>query len=147
MLVLSRHLGESIYIDGGIVVKVVRIAKGCVRLGITAPADTVIKRAELMEQTGEVGPICSHCYQDCAGSYYRPSLMRDDVLCDSCAAAAEREHDTDYAGPMCLHCRKPVSAATGRQQPCYSGNWLCDECAAAAEREWDARREQRRYDL
>jgi carbon storage regulator len=47
MLVLSRKIGESIIIDERIVVDVVRIAGRVVRLGVTAPRELNIRRAEL----------------------------------------------------------------------------------------------------
>ncbi len=49
MLVLSRKLGEEIVIDGGIRITVVDIDRGKIRLGITAPKDVNIWRAELSE--------------------------------------------------------------------------------------------------
>lgn len=47
MLVLTRHVGESIRISGGIVVKVLRSVDGAIRLGIQAPDDVLILRDEL----------------------------------------------------------------------------------------------------
>ncbi len=47
MLVLSRKIGEKIVIDGGIVVVVKRIGSERVVLGIEAPQDVHIARAEL----------------------------------------------------------------------------------------------------
>ncbi len=47
MLVLTRKIGESILIDGGIEVCVVSIRGGRVRLGIAAPPKVAIKRDEL----------------------------------------------------------------------------------------------------
>jgi carbon storage regulator len=47
MLVLGRVKGESIEIDGGIVVTVVRVKGNTVRLGFTAPQETKIKRGEI----------------------------------------------------------------------------------------------------
>lgn len=49
MLVLSRRRDESIEIEGGIKITVVRIHDGTVRLGIDAPANTKILRSELKE--------------------------------------------------------------------------------------------------
>ena len=50
MLVLSRHVGETIHIDGGITITVVRLEAGKVRLGITAPDDMNIWRGELPQR-------------------------------------------------------------------------------------------------
>ncbi len=49
MLVLSRKVGEKVLIGDGIVVTVVSTDRGVVRLGITAPKDTLILRSELTE--------------------------------------------------------------------------------------------------
>ena len=47
MLVLTREINESVVIDGGIVVTVVRIQGSRVRLGITAPDGVLVLRNEL----------------------------------------------------------------------------------------------------
>jgi carbon storage regulator len=47
MLILSRKLNESIIIDGKIVVKVLRIDKDTVKLGIQAPAELPVHREEI----------------------------------------------------------------------------------------------------
>jgi len=47
MLVLTRKAGQSLVIDGGIVVRVVSVEGGKVRLGISAPADVAVDRAEV----------------------------------------------------------------------------------------------------
>jgi carbon storage regulator len=49
MLVLSRKLGEKIVIGDGITLTVVKIDGDKVRLGIVAPEDVPIARAELLE--------------------------------------------------------------------------------------------------
>jgi carbon storage regulator len=49
MLVLGRKPNEKVIIAGLIVVTVVRVAGGQVRLGIEAPADVSIRRAELVQ--------------------------------------------------------------------------------------------------
>ncbi|HTH47879.1 MAG TPA: carbon storage regulator CsrA [Candidatus Limnocylindria bacterium] len=50
MLVLTRKPGESIIIDGRIIVKVVRLDGDAVRIGIEAPADVLIHRQEIYEE-------------------------------------------------------------------------------------------------
>jgi len=50
MLILSRKAGDAIVIDGGIRIVVVQCDRGTVRIGIEAPADVTILRAELVEQ-------------------------------------------------------------------------------------------------
>jgi carbon storage regulator CsrA len=54
MLVLSRKLGEKICIDDGIELEVLEISGNRVRLGISAPQDYRIARAErCFEPIGE----------------------------------------------------------------------------------------------
>lgn len=50
MLVLSRRIGESVVIGGGIVVTVVRVEGETVRLGIAAPANIPVHRQEVFEE-------------------------------------------------------------------------------------------------
>lgn len=50
MLILSRKAGDAIVIDGGIRIVVVQCDRGTVRIGIEAPADLTILRAELLDQ-------------------------------------------------------------------------------------------------
>lgn len=52
MLVLSRRLGEKIFIGHDITIMVVDIDRGKIRLGIEAPKDTQIYREELAETMG-----------------------------------------------------------------------------------------------
>lgn len=47
MLVLSRKIGQRIYIGDNIAVTVVQIGRGGVRLGIEAPDDFAVIREEL----------------------------------------------------------------------------------------------------
>jgi carbon storage regulator len=49
MLILSRKLNESIVIDGRIIVKVLRIEKDTVKLGIQAPIELSVHRQEIYE--------------------------------------------------------------------------------------------------
>jgi carbon storage regulator len=50
MLVLSRKLGEKIYINDNICITVVDIDRGKIRLGIEAPRDVPIFRKELVAE-------------------------------------------------------------------------------------------------
>jgi carbon storage regulator len=50
MLVLSRKLGEKIFIGENICITVVDIDRGKIRLGIEAPRDVPIFRQELLPQ-------------------------------------------------------------------------------------------------
>jgi carbon storage regulator len=58
MLVLSRKLGEKIYIGDNICITVVDIDRGKIRLGIEAPRDVPIYRQELLplNQQHRAGP-------------------------------------------------------------------------------------------
>lgn len=47
MLVLTRRRDESILIDGEITVKVIRVGRGTVKLGIDAPREVRVRRGEL----------------------------------------------------------------------------------------------------
>ena len=47
MLVLSRRIGESIVIGGGITIKVMKIKGNAVQLGFDAPKEIPIHRSEL----------------------------------------------------------------------------------------------------
>ena len=52
MLVLSRKLGEKIYIGDNICITVVDIDRGKIRLGIEAPRDVPVYRSELLPLKG-----------------------------------------------------------------------------------------------
>jgi carbon storage regulator len=47
MLVLSRKLGESVVINGNIRITVADIGNGRVKIGVTAPREVHVARAEL----------------------------------------------------------------------------------------------------
>lgn len=47
MLILSRKSGESLVIDGRIVVKIVRVDGDTVKVGIEAPSDIPVHRQEV----------------------------------------------------------------------------------------------------
>lgn len=49
MLVLSRKLGEKIYVGDKIILTVVDIDRGKIRLGIEAPRDVPVHRQEVYE--------------------------------------------------------------------------------------------------
>jgi len=56
MLVLSRKLGEKIYISDNICITVVDIDRGKIRLGIEAPREVPIFRQELLPDQGQAAP-------------------------------------------------------------------------------------------
>jgi carbon storage regulator len=53
MLVLNRRLDESIVIDGRIVIRVLKVSRGRVRLGIEAPRSCVVLRSEARIEKNE----------------------------------------------------------------------------------------------
>ncbi len=60
MLVLTRKLMEKLYIGDDVCVTIVRIEGGQVRLGIEAPREVPVVRAELVAEPGpepEVPPV------------------------------------------------------------------------------------------
>ena len=59
MLVLSRKLGEKIYIGENICITVVDIDRGKIRLGIEAPRDVPIYRQELLPLKGNTPPAAT----------------------------------------------------------------------------------------
>ncbi len=50
MLILSRKPGESIVIDGRIIVKIIRLDGDLVKVGIEAPAEVPVHRQEVYEE-------------------------------------------------------------------------------------------------
>ncbi len=56
MLVLSRKLGEKIYISENICITVVDIDRGKIRLGIEAPREVPIFRQELLQGKDKKAP-------------------------------------------------------------------------------------------
>jgi len=59
MLVLSRKVGESIFIDGCIKVTVLDVDRGKIRLGIEAPHEVRVLREELLRRLQEFAePAC-----------------------------------------------------------------------------------------
>lgn len=63
MLVLSRKPGEKIHIGAGITITVVEVNGGKIRLGIDAPKEVPIFRAELsylLDRIGAAGAELAH---------------------------------------------------------------------------------------
>lgn len=50
MLVLKRHEQERIIMDGGIVITLVEAKQGYARIGIEAPLEVNVRRAELPDR-------------------------------------------------------------------------------------------------
>lgn len=50
MLILTRKVEQAIVIQGNILVTVLRVERDRVKLGITAPLDVTVLRAELLER-------------------------------------------------------------------------------------------------
>lgn len=60
MLVLTRKLEESIVIDGNIRITVLHVQGDRVRIGISAPCEVHIDRAEVHERRAEFQDVCIH---------------------------------------------------------------------------------------
>jgi carbon storage regulator len=54
MLVLGRRKNQELVITGGIRIKVLSVRGGTVRLGIEAPREITIERAEILSEAGPV---------------------------------------------------------------------------------------------
>jgi carbon storage regulator len=65
MLVLTRGLGEKILIGDGITLTVTRIGTAQVRIGIDAPREILIRRAELVEQWRDESTFVSRGSEEC----------------------------------------------------------------------------------
>lgn len=50
MLILSRNVGESIVVDGRIVVRILRLEGETVKVGIEAPPEVAVHRQEVYEE-------------------------------------------------------------------------------------------------
>jgi carbon storage regulator len=50
MLILSRKTGESLVIDGRVIVKIIRTDGDTVKVGIEAPADIPVHRQEVYDE-------------------------------------------------------------------------------------------------
>jgi carbon storage regulator len=59
MLILSRKLDEQIVIAGNIYIKVIELNGRTVKLGIEAPRDIEVMRAELLENDAATSPSIS----------------------------------------------------------------------------------------
>ena len=60
MLVLTRKRGEVIRVGENVVVKVIKLGRGSVKIGIEAPADVRVLRGELeplVEDSAEPAPL------------------------------------------------------------------------------------------
>jgi carbon storage regulator len=56
MLVLTRRIGDEIVINGHIRLRVTAVQKDRVRLGITAPPEVCVDRAEVHNRRWPAGP-------------------------------------------------------------------------------------------
>jgi carbon storage regulator len=53
VLVFTRRRNEAIIVADGIEIRVLRVSKDAVRLGVTAPADVPVHRQEVYDQIRE----------------------------------------------------------------------------------------------
>jgi carbon storage regulator CsrA len=79
MLVLSRKTGEKIHIGSGITISVVAVAGSKVRIGIDAPREVPVVRAELNDFLGvdSVGRPSQAVQRDRTAWEGRPTQPRD----------------------------------------------------------------------
>jgi carbon storage regulator CsrA len=61
MLVLKRKMAETIMLDGGIQIKVLRISRNMISLGIEAPSGVGIWRGELAHDELQTSPVAARC--------------------------------------------------------------------------------------
>lgn len=50
MLILSRKIGESLVIDGRVIIKIIRTDGDTVKVGIEAPTDIPVHRQEVYDE-------------------------------------------------------------------------------------------------
>jgi carbon storage regulator CsrA len=85
MLVISRKLGEGIVIDGNIHIKVVKIGKGRIRLGLTAPPSVRIHRSEevspVLEKPDGIESLGGASFANTLTLHSNPLIQSQDVLC------------------------------------------------------------------
>jgi carbon storage regulator len=60
MLILSRHVGQQVCIGDGIVVTVLAARKGQLKLGIEAPAEVAVDRAEVHARKAARHALSAH---------------------------------------------------------------------------------------
>ena len=84
MLVLTRKLMEKLFIGDDICVTVVRLEGGQVRLGIEAPREVAVVRAELVPERDRWYRVLDRCGRSPADA------GRPDVRCSPASA-----HETD----------------------------------------------------
>ena len=78
MLVLSRNLGEKIFIGDNICVTVVGIDRGKIRLGIEAPQEVRVDRQEIRERIASVASDVAETLMRC------PDCRFPGMHCDRC---------------------------------------------------------------
>lgn len=88
MLVLSRRVGESVTIDGGVVVTVLEVRSDGVRIGIDAPRSVKVHRSELLEELGRRNQEAASPQDDVVSS-----------LQDALRRRTGAEPSADEAGP------------------------------------------------
>jgi len=64
MLILSRHIGESLIIDKKIKVTILGVRRGQIRVGIEAPKDVDVHREEIFVKIQEAFVMQSTCFEE-----------------------------------------------------------------------------------
>lgn len=88
MLVFTRRRNEAIIVADGIEIRVLRVSKDAVRLGVTAPSDVPVHRQEVYDQIREENRRAAAP----AGSGV-PKPLRDGGLPSSLAQLTARQSD------------------------------------------------------
>ncbi|MEO1995868.1 MAG: carbon storage regulator [Planctomycetaceae bacterium] len=71
MLVLTRRRSEMIRIGEDIVIKVIKSGRNSVKIGIDAPADVRVLRAELVDRDAQSLAVCAGDRAPCAPHFGR----------------------------------------------------------------------------
>ena len=90
MLVFTRKRHEAIVIGDGIEVRVLRVGRGGVRLGVTAPSSISVHRREIYDQIRQENPVAATNWRRVSHPATRTRRRRNSV--------ARRAHDRVMGG-------------------------------------------------
>lgn len=79
MLVLSRHVGESIVIGDDVTVTVLEVRGDVVRIGVDAPRSVSVNRAELLKELEETNIEAASASDDDVASLTEALRKRPDA--------------------------------------------------------------------
>ena len=102
MLVLTRKEAETIRIGDNIVIKVIHTGRGTVKLGIEAPGNVRVLRAELSEFKSPVaGRVAGVSVSECSVDHTAPQEAADECDSDDHLLASDLEVESLM---MCAGC-------------------------------------------